>query len=146
MLPGAEVTGQLVVRPAEFADYKIIREYDEFLGDRRLDIQRRELLVADYGSARAVGFMKLTASAFLNRPLIEIICVAQKLRRVGIAKSLLQVACQHYVGCHIYLTTEESNEPMKTLLVTQGWALVGHIDGFNFSGERELIYRIGDWV
>lgn len=144
-MPDTLASSRIVVRPAIFADYKIIREYDEFLGDRRLDIQRRELLVADNGDDCAVGFLKMTSSAFLDRPIIEILCVAQAQRRRGIATRLLEAACLHYHGCQIYLTTEESNRIMRGLLDARGWANVGHIDGFNISGERELIYRTGGW-
>ena len=145
-MPDMPASERIVVRPAQFADYKIIREYDEFLGDRRLDIQRRELLVADLGDERAVGFLKATASAFLDRPLVELLCVAQALRRRGVATRLLEAACKHYRGCQIYLTTEESNGNMRRLLDAIGWANVGYIDGFNISGERELIYRTGQWM
>ena len=142
-LPALE---QIAIRPATFADYKIIRVYDEFLGDRRLDIQRRELFVADNGDHSAAGFLKITASSFLDRPLVEIVCVAPAQRRQGIATRLLDAACKQYHGCEIYLTTEKSNVIMQQLLDTCGWAQVGSIAGFNIGGELELIYRTGHWI
>jgi RimJ/RimL family protein N-acetyltransferase len=124
---------------------KIIRDYDEFLGERRLDFQRGELVVADHENNKAVGFMKLSAGEFLSWPLVSVICVSERFRRKGIGRALVDYAWQSSRSPCVYLTTEGSNHAMRALLAAAGWLEVGHIDRFNVDGDSELIFRIGTW-
>ena len=128
------------IRPAEIPDYKIMKAYDQFAGDRRLDMQRGELLVADLNEDRAVGYLKLTSHEFFNRPLISLVNTHPDFRKKGIASALIKEAVQRAPWRQVYTSTELSNEKMQRLLPTLGFAFVGEIKNFNFDGETELIY------
>lgn len=135
----------IIVRFAHLGDFKKIKEYDEFMGDRRIDLQLREILVADVDGEMAQGFAKIGRN-FLNRLVVEMVCVNPDFRCRGVATKLLEAIQKECAGCQIYATTEESNKTMQHLFLKIGWKRVGQIEEFNFSGERELIFRYGEWV
>ncbi len=130
------------VRPAELADYPRIKRYDEFIGDRRLDLQAGELTVADQGERRAIGYARVWATAFLGWPLVAALCVQPDLRRTGVAAALLSRLVEDARFPRLYLSTEEGNEAMRALLAARGARRIGHADELNIGGERELLYRL----
>ncbi len=133
----------ITIRVPQIDDIKLIQAYDEFHGERRLDFQRGELVVADYEDQKAVGFIKMSNGEFLNWPLISVLCVNEGFRRKGVARALMDHVCRSSKSPCIYLCTELSNHSMRALLLSAGWSEVGHVDEFNSDGEREIIFRIG---
>jgi RimJ/RimL family protein N-acetyltransferase len=129
-----------IVRAAIIPDYKAIVAYDEFLGDRRIDMERGELFVADMGVAKAVGYLKLTSNEFCNKPLISIVNVREDSRHQGIATALIQDAISRTGWKKVYISTEPSNSAMLTLLPRLGFKEVGTIRELNFDGEDEIFF------
>jgi len=76
------------IRKAKVSDYSAILEYDEFPGDRRIDIERGELLIADCGLDQAVGYLRVTSNEFFNKPLIAIVNTDPDFRSIGIASRI----------------------------------------------------------
>jgi RimJ/RimL family protein N-acetyltransferase len=138
----AERTGPITIRAPQVNDIKLIQAYGEFRGERHLDFQRGELIVADYEDDKAIGFIKIS-NEFLNWSLISVLCVSESFRRKGVARALMHHVCRSSKSLCIYLCTGASNRGMRALLASAGWSLVGHADEFSFGGERELIFRIG---
>ena len=128
------------VRAAEIADYKIINQYDEFAGDRRIEMERGELFVADIDGIKAVGFLVITSNEFFNKPLISLVNVVPDFRQKGVAKVLIEFAIKRSGWIKLYAATEASNDIMHTLFPKVGFELVGEIMDFNFDGEAEKIY------
>lgn len=128
------------VRSAEISDYKILNQYDEFAGDRRIEMERGELFVADIDGTKAVGFLVITSNEFFNKPLISLVNVAPDFRQKGVAKALIEFAIKRSGWIKLYAATEASNDIMHTLFPKVGFELVGEIMDFNFDGEAEKIY------
>lgn len=132
---------EITVRDCVVSDYPIIAEYDQFMGDRRVDLERGEFVVADLGKSKAVGYLKLTSNEFFNKPLISIVNVSKEYRRLGIGSKLISHALTQTKWHQVYLTTKPRNSGMQTLVVKLGFEEVGIVKGLNFNGEDELIFR-----
>ena len=132
----------VTIRSGILSDYPRLVAYDEFIGDRRLDLQAGEVLVADADDVDAAAFVKIAPKDFMGWPLLAILCVQPTLRRQGIGRSLLA----HIKGSErfpaVFTSTESSNLAMRELLDAVGARNVGSVDGLNLSGERELLYRL----
>ena len=118
-----------------------MKEYDLFAGDRRMDMERGELLIADHEEHLCVGYLKLTSNEFFNKPLISLVNVDEKYRSKGIGSRLINKAIELASWHEVYLTTETRNTGMQRLASRLGFAEVGIIHGLNFDGEDELVYR-----
>lgn len=132
---------EVIIRDSRISDYPIIREYDQFMGDRRIEMERGELIVADYASNESVGYLKLTSNEFFNKPLISLVNVAEKYRGLGVGSNLIQSALENAKWHQVYLTIEPSNTVMHRLIERLGFAEVGIVKGLNFNGDDELIFR-----
>lgn len=133
---------KLVVRPARFDDYPKLCSFDEFLGDRRIDMQKGELYVCDCPDEQAVGYLKLSTEHFFDWPMVVILCVKESSRRMGVGSKLLRFASQFEHLPRLYVSTEASNDPMRKLLADEGASEIGYIDLLNLDEERELLYRL----
>ena len=71
------------IRRAKYSEAKQLKEFDEFIGDRRINNSRGELFVALYNKELA-GFITYSSTYFFNRPFIELLCVKNEFRRKGI--------------------------------------------------------------
>lgn len=131
---------ELKIRKAKVSDYPIILEYDEFSGDRRIDMERGELLIADYGTDKAVGYLRVTSNEFFNKPLIAIVNSRPEFRSKGIASELIKAAIGISTWQKVYSTTEESNVNMQSLFLKLGFEQVAAMKALNFDGSTELLY------
>lgn len=132
----------LNVRPALFEDYPIIDEFDEFLGDRRIDMQRGEVYVCENSDNEAIGYLRISKNHFFDWPIIVNLCVNENYRRRGAGYNLIRYAMKLEFLPRLYISTEKDNTPMNNLLLNIGADEIGYLDKLNFSGERELIYRL----
>ena len=130
------------VRQAVFSDYPIIVEYDDFIGDRRLDMQRNEILVADQDEAIAVGYAKVCTDQFFYWPLLANLIVKEDFRRRGIGTSIVSHLIEETEFVRLYTSTEEDNVAMRGLMTTLGIEQVGFVDGLNLDDTREILYRL----
>jgi GNAT superfamily N-acetyltransferase len=124
------------------SDYRQLVEYDDFLGDRRIDIQAGELSVADADGRPAIGYLRIAPRNFLGWPLVASLCVHKELHRHGVGRRLMQSAMDDLRHIRLYTSTEEGNSPMRALLESLGAHSIGHADELNFNGEREILYRL----
>ena len=130
----------ITVRRAIRSDYPIIKEYDQFMGDRREDIEKGELFIADLDKHRAAGYLKLSSSMFFNKPFVTYLCINSEFRRKGIATELLLGVEQHVGWDRLFLSTEEDNHAMQDLLAKIGYAKCGDITHLNENGVSEWFY------
>ena len=130
----------ITVRRAIRSDYPIIKAYDPFMGDRREDIERGELFVADHDDHRAAGYLKLSSAMFFNKPFVTYLCVKSEFRREGVASKLL-LGIEQHVGWHrLFISTEEDNIAMQELLAKLGYEKCGEITRLNENGVPEWFY------
>ena len=128
------------VRLAKPKDYPVLKEWDEFWGDRRQEMQRGELLVFDAESVGVVGYLLLSRNTFLNYPFISIVCVKDTHRRIGVGSSLLQKANSILGGGRHFTSTEPQNSAAKSLFESVGFKCVGELSHVNFDKSAELFY------
>ena len=129
------------IRPCDISDYPALKSFDEFMGDRRIDMQQGSLLVATLESA-VVGYAKVAHSEFMGWPLLSIVCVAPSSRRQGIGRDLVEGARLAAQWLRLYTSTEASNMPMRNLLKSCDAREIGFTDDLNISGEREILFRL----
>tara|TARA_R110002072_G_scaffold20841_10_gene75264 strand:+ start:842 stop:1213 length:372 start_codon:yes stop_codon:yes gene_type:complete len=118
-----------------------MKEFDVFAGDRRMDMERGELLVADYKAHLCAGYLKLTSNEFFNKPLISLVVINEAYRSRGIGSQLIIEAIERASWHEVYLTTEARNTGMQRLASKLGFLEVGLVRGLNFDGEDELVFR-----
>ncbi|MEJ2762949.1 GNAT family N-acetyltransferase [Photobacterium sp. MCCC 1A19761] len=131
---------EIKIRRSKVTDYVRMKEFDEFAGDRRMDMERGELFIADLGSIPCVGYLKLTSNEFFNKPLISLVNTHPDYRGKGIGAALIRSAVAQAGWHKVYSTTEESNTRMQSLFESIGFEKVGTICDFNFDGEAEWVY------
>ncbi|MFV0360848.1 GNAT family N-acetyltransferase [Tropicimonas sp.] len=130
-----------VIRPCEISDYSALRTFDEFMGDRRIDMQHGNLLVAER-QGDVVGYAKVAPTEFLGWPLLSIVCVAAVVRGQGIGGDLIAAVAESPQWLRLYSSTEASNLIMLSLLKKRGAREVGFVDNLNISEEREVLFRL----
>lgn len=128
------------IRLAESPDFVQIREWDEFWGDRRQEMQRGEIYVAEGAHNDCLGYMRIARNEFLNYPFIAILCVKQDCRRTGVGLLLLDYLGSVLNGLRVFTTTEETNPGMVALLKKVNFQEAGYVDMLNSDGSRELIF------
>ena len=133
---------QIIVRDGLFTDYPKIKDYDEFLGDRRLDLQAGRLVVADIGPHVAAGYACIDPDRFMAWPLLSRLCVSTEMRDQGIAITLLEHVVNLTRFARLYTSTEASNTVMLHIFKKVGGQAIGHADKLNFNEEREMLFRL----
>ena len=130
------------IRLAVRKDFVEMRDWDEFWGDRRQEMQRGEIYVATDLQDKCIGYVRVAQNEFLKYPLISLVCVRQDQRRRSIGLHLLEFVKERMQGLRLFCTTEESNSEMQPLLLKAGFQRVGHVDHLNSDGSRELIFYL----
>lgn len=90
------------------------------------------------------GFISLARGGLLGRAYVQYLAVAAEQRRKGIAAKLLSelelVLSQLEQSERLFISTENDNLAMQTLLAARGYQPAGEIRGANSSGQHELYY------
>lgn len=138
---GGLMRPKTIIRACQVRDYPALGTFDEFIGDRRIDMQQGNLMVAELDGI-AVGYAKITPAEFLGWPLLSIVCVAAAFRGQGIGGGLIANAVKNAQWLRLYSTTEASNAVMRSLLLKHGAHEIGFADDLNTSEEREILFRL----
>ena len=89
-------------------------------------------LIAVEGSVIA-GFLVLRPGHFYKRDFVDLLYVAPRSRRHGVGRALMRAALRNASTPRVFVSTNESNRPMRELLRTEGWTpsgvLIGRDDG-----------------
>ena len=132
------------VRRASDEEAKRLAEFDVFAGDRRVDNRRGELLVCvddnGEGGTTVVGFVVFSSNVFYNLPFISFLIVREGHRRRGIAERLVARVLEHFEGLHVWISTEEANEPAIRLFHKLGFDPRGRIEGLDRERSVELFF------
>jgi ribosomal protein S18 acetylase RimI-like enzyme len=133
------------IRRATYDEAKAIEEFDVFVGDRRVDHWRGELLVCVEGGA-VLGFVTYSSSLFYNRPFISFLLVREGHRRRGVAAALVGRVLEIYDGLDVWISTEDGNAAAIRLFQKLGFDHRGRIDGLDHDRSVELFFcRSARW-
>lgn len=129
----------MTLRRATKDEAKLIKTWDEFIGDRRIDTSRGELFVAVEGMD-VFGYITYSSNMFANRPFISLLCVKESARRKGVGRALMQCVTALYAGLDVWTSTEEWNTPAIQLFESMGFIQKGGIAGLNSDDSVELYF------
>ena len=138
------------IRRATAADVKYIceadpvadrdeRRHDYVSGAVRGDMARqvRVLLVDE----ELVGFA--VVGEFFGHPFLERIATHARHQRLGVANALMAnleiEVLAHPAGDRLFVSTNESNDPMRTLLAKRGYRVSGVVENLD-AGDPELFF------
>jgi GNAT superfamily N-acetyltransferase len=130
------------LRPARAGDVAAIVALDPGRLDQPEDI---EALIKEQASLVAVergeivGFLALRPGHFYKRDFIDLLFVAPRGRRQGTGRALMRAALQNASTRRVFVSTNESNTPMRQLLRSEGWRPSGVLTGLD-EGDPEYVF------
>lgn len=130
----------MIIRRATTPEAKGLRQFDEFIGERRIDNWRGELFVCVLDE-EIVGFICFNANSFFNRPFIHTLQVREDARRKGVATALVRRVVSLYDGIDLWTSTEDWNTAALTLFEREGFVQQGGIQGLNADGVAEIMLK-----
>jgi len=130
---------QATIRRATYSEAKQLKNFDSFIGDRRIDNWRGELFISAIGDA-VVGFISYSSNAFYDRPFIKVVCVAEPARRQGIAYDLIKQVLNVYRGIEVWTSTEHDNISAQQLFIKSGFTKRGEIQNLDGIDTCEFFY------
>lgn len=130
------------VRAAQVEDVSAIVAIDpQSLGGpgqiRTLVQEQASLVAAERG--QIVGFLVLKPGHFYQRDFIDLLFVAPRWRQQGIGRALLRAGLRNASTARVFVSTNESNTPMRELLHSEGWSASGVLTGLD-KGDPEHVF------
>jgi GNAT superfamily N-acetyltransferase len=107
--------------------------------------QEIQALVQEHASLVAiergeiVGFLAIRPRHFYQRDFIDLLFVAPGSRRHGVGRALMRAALRNASTSRVFVSTNESNTPMKELLLGEGWTPSGVLNGLD-EGDPEHVF------
>ena len=99
--------------------------------------QQASLVAVERGEI--VGFLAVKPGHFYQRDFIDLLFVAPRWRRQGIGRALMQAALRNASTSRVFVSTNESNTPMRQLLRSEGWNPSGVLTGLD-EGDPEHVF------
>ena len=130
------------LRPAGAGDVAAVVALDPGTIGPPEDIQaligeQASLVVVERG--QIVGFLALRPRHFYQRDFIDLMFVAPRWRRQGTGRALLRAALHRASTPRVFTSTNESNAPMRALLLGEGWTPAGVLTGLD-DGDPEHVF------
>ena len=134
----------MLIRQATSSDKDFILEFDLMA---QADPSRMRFVESAVKSAdclvaevmgKVVGYAVLEYTFFGNG-FVSMVYVADKSRRQGIARGLMQALASRCETPKLFTSTNQSNQPMQQLLAALGYTLSGVIHNLD-EGDPELVY------
>jgi 8-oxo-dGTP pyrophosphatase MutT (NUDIX family)/GNAT superfamily N-acetyltransferase len=131
--------GEYVFQQAVMADFEQIIRIDNLnRSDKiRRAIEQGDCFVAG-SKSHILGFAIMNYS-FFDNGFIELLVIAEVHRRRGIGSAMLMYLYRHCKTEKLFISTNESNSPMRRLLAKTGFAPCGKIDALD-DGDPELFF------
>jgi GNAT superfamily N-acetyltransferase len=128
------------IRRATTEEAKRLKEFDPFLGERRIDNWRGELFVAVHAET-LLGYITFSSALFYNRPFISLLFVREPSRHRGVGTALIRRVLELYEGLEVWISTEAVNDPAIRMFTRLGFRRSGQIEGLDGEGSMELFFR-----
>jgi GNAT superfamily N-acetyltransferase len=100
----------------------------------------RAALVAEE-RGEVVGFLALRPGHFYQRDFIDLLYVAPRWRRQGIGRALIRAALQNASTPRVFVSTNDSNAPMRKLLRSEGWKPSGILTGLDEDDPEHVFFH-----
>jgi GNAT superfamily N-acetyltransferase len=104
-------------------------------------------LVAGQASLVAVergevaGFLALKPGHFYGRDFIDLLYVAPRWRRHGVGRALMRAALRNAATSRVFVSTNQSNTPMRQLLRSEGWTPSGVLTGLDEDDPEHIFFH-----
>jgi ribosomal protein S18 acetylase RimI-like enzyme len=99
--------------------------------------ERASLVAVERG--QIVGFLALRPGHFYQRDFIDLLFVAPGWRHQGLGRALMRAALENATTARVFVSTNESNTPMRHLLHREGWTPCGILTGLD-EGDPEHVF------
>jgi GNAT superfamily N-acetyltransferase len=103
-----------------------------------VDLLAAGLSWAAFADDAGVGFAVVTRH-FFGFPFVDLVVVAETRRRCGVGEALMARCATAHDADRIFTSTNESNTPMRRLLVKADWLTAGVIEYLD-PGDPELVF------
>ena len=100
---------------------------------------REEASLVAVEDGEIVGFLAVKPGHFYKRDFIDLLFIAPGWRRQGIGRALLEAAVRNAATPRVFVSTNESNTPMRKLLRREGWSPSGVLVGLD-EGDPEHVF------
>jgi GNAT superfamily N-acetyltransferase len=87
------------------------------------------------------GFLILRPGHFYGRDFIDLLYVAPPWRRHGTGRALIRAAPRHASTSRVFVSTNESNTPMTTLLRSEEWTPSGVLTGLDEDDPEHVFFH-----
>lgn len=134
------------IRKATLEDFPAIDTFDVFAGDRRIEIDRHEILVAVIDEQIA-GYITHNRS-FYGRAFVQFICVKECFLKKGVAKTLYKEVEKSYTEAGdelIFSSTEDYNDIMLGFFERNNWQKSGVIHNIQKAAEIIFVKRLNNF-
>jgi GNAT superfamily N-acetyltransferase len=137
-----DTAGMTEIREAREEDIGDIVAIDPRRPGHPAEIEAR---VAEHAGLVAVvdggiaGFLALGPGHFFGRDFIDLLFVAPRWHRNGIGRALMRAAVSNAGTSRVFVSTNESNTPMRELLRGEGWSPSGVLTGLD-EGDPEHVF------
>ena len=129
-----------MIRYGEPEDLVQIYAFDEFGGDRKIEIAQKRLQVYVRDN-QVIGYVTFTnASCLCGHPSISFLCVHPEYRRQGIGSALISKIEQKCIGQKLFVSTESNNPVMLSLIEKRKYRRSGSLSGLNDDGSDEIYF------
>ena len=129
-----------MIRSGTKADLNQIDTFDEFGGDRKLEIAEKRLQVYVLNNT-VVGYITLVnESCLCGHPLITFLCVHPNYRRQRIASALLSEIENKCSNQKLFISTESNNQSMLSLIAKRSYTRSGSLSGLNDDKSDEVYF------
>jgi len=98
-----------------------------------------DCLVSADASDQVFGYVVLARRAFFGRDFVRLLGVANDHRRIGVATALLAGALARCSTTSVFISTNQSNAAMRSLLAKHGWTFSGALTGID-DGDPEFVF------
>ena len=134
------------LRAAQAEDISAIAAIDPHSPGRPGEIQalirqQASLVAVEHG--QIVGFLAVRPGHFYQRDFIDLLFVAPRSRRQGVGRALMRAALQNASTTRMFVSTNESNTPMRELLRSEGWSPSGVLTGLDEGDPEHLFFHDG---
>jgi GNAT superfamily N-acetyltransferase len=106
---------------------------------RALVREHASLVAVERG--QIVGFLALRPGHFYQRDFIDLLFVAPGWRRQGLGRALMRAALQNATTSRVFVSTNESNTPMRHLLHGEGWTPSGILTGLDEGDPEHMFFH-----
>lgn len=128
-----------MIRRSLLTDLAAIKAFDVFSGNRLLEIADDHMLVAECDGC-AVGYVSWLPHGFIGRDYITRLGVKSGYQRRGIGRALLRTAETVIATDRLFVSADEENVSMASLLSAEGWSPAGSVACVQEEDRTELFF------